>query len=98
MDTCSMCAISNNCIIQSQYGNRTRCSNWEPILNVIFEPSNKFINKEDNIVKHNKELGLWLLENNFSAEVRNRIIKFINEAYELGFKSGYSECEIVNFI
>lgn len=51
-----------------------------------------------NLVELNKELGLWLLENNFSDNIRNKILYFINEVYMQGFKSGYSECKIVNFI
>jgi hypothetical protein len=100
MDSCSTCAIYNNCIIQSQYGNRIGCSNWEPHLNLIFNPSNDHIDKEKklDIVKYNKELGLWLLDNKFSEEIRSKIIEFIGEGYELGFESGYSECKIVNFI
>ena len=100
MDTCSTCAIYNNCIIQSQYGNRIGCSNWEPHLNLIFNPSNKHIDKKKklDIVKHNRELGLWLLDNKFPEDIRNKMIEFIGEGYELGFENGYSECKIVNFI
>jgi len=52
MDTCFTCATSNNCIIQSQHGNRIGCSNWEPQLNVIFKTSNNHIDKKDKIINN----------------------------------------------
>jgi len=51
-----------------------------------------------NIVEINKELSLWLLENKFPKEIREKMLFFVNQAYLLGFESGYSECKIVNFI
>ena len=54
--------------------------------------------RNKSIVEHNKELGFWLLENKFSDDIREKIIYFVNESYEQGFRSGYSECMIVNFI
>jgi len=94
MDSCFTCNLYNNCPFQAEYGNQIGCREWKPQTSINTESKMKNLD----IVKHNRELGLWLLENNFSEEIRSKIIEFINGAYELGFESGYSECKIVNFM
>jgi hypothetical protein len=59
---------------------------------------NDIFKRNKSLVEHNKELGWWLLDNKFPDEIREKIIYFVNESYEQGFRSGYSECMIVNFI
>jgi len=98
MDSCFTCDDYNKCPFQAEYGNQIDCRKWKPQANINTESGLKIKIRSLDIVQHNRELGWWLLDNKFSEEIKNKIIEFIGEAYELGWESGYSECKIVNFM
>jgi len=86
MDTCSTCAIYNNCIIQSQYGNKIGCSNWEPHLNLIFNPSNKHTDKKDKIINN----LVHIIQRIEREQIDNVTVDDIKTVWEAKTLLGYS--------
>jgi hypothetical protein len=81
MDTCFTCATSNNCIIQSQHGNRIGCSNWEPQLSeeyLIFKISGRYIlpcELKNGIGENNYKSLMKLIRNDIKLLKEYKIIR-----------------------